>query len=117
MRQALAERHQLIEQRAAAIAEQAAADGAPWVRALGARPDDPRKQEAWVRYARTVAAYRDRYGITSDDALGPAPDGLAQKIDQARATQAIQRARALTTQRARPKAASNALTRRGARSL
>ena len=117
MRQALAERHQLIEQRAAALAEQAAADSAPWVRALGGRPNDPRKQEAWVRYARTVAAYRDRYSITDDDALGPEADGIAQKIDQARASQAIQRARALTTQRARPKAAPNALTRRGARSL
>ena len=117
MRQALAERHQLIEQRAAALAEQAAADGVPWVRALGSRPDDPRKQEAWARYARTVAAYRDRYGITDNDALGPAPDGIAQKIDQAHAAQAIQRARALATQRARPKAAPNALTRRDARSF
>ncbi|MBL3678896.1 MobF family relaxase [Leucobacter chromiireducens] len=117
MRQALAERHQLIEQRAAALAERATADGAPWVQALGARPDDPRKQEAWARYVRTVAAYRDRYGVTSDDALGPAPDGIAQTIDQARAAQAIQRARALTIQRERPKAAANALTRRGARSL
>ncbi len=117
MRRALAERHQLIEQRAATLAEQAAADGAPWMRALGARPDDPRKQEAWARYARTVAAYRDRYGVTSDDGLGPAPDGIAQKIDQARATQAIQRARALTTQRERPKAAPNALIRQRGRSL
>lgn len=117
MRQALAERHQLIEKRAATLAEQATADGTPWVRALGARPDDPRKQEAWTRYARTVAMYRDRYGITDDDPLGPEADGIAQKIDQARAAQAIQRARAFTTQRSRPKAAANALTRRGGRSL
>ncbi|UOQ61507.1 relaxase domain-containing protein [Leucobacter rhizosphaerae] len=117
MRQALAERHQLIEQRAAILADQAAADDAPWLRALGTQPDDPRKQGAWVRYARTVGAYRDRYGITSDDALGSEPEGVVQKIDHARAAQSIQRARALTTQRARPKAAPNALTRRGARSL
>ncbi len=101
MRQALAERHQLIEQRAAALAEQATADNATWMRALGARPDDPRKKEAWARHARTVAAYRDRYGVTSDDALGPAPDGIAQKIDHARAAQAIQRARALAVERSR----------------
>lgn len=117
MRQALAERHQLIEQRATALAEQAAADRAPWTQALGTRPEDPRKQEAWMRYARTVAAYRDRYGITGDDPLGPEAEETAQKIDHARAAQAILRAGSFTIQRTRPKAAKNALTRQSARSL
>ena len=117
MRQALAERHQLIEQRAAALVEHATADGSSWIEALGTLPEDPRKGEVWARYARTVAAYRDRYGITSDEPLGTVPDGVAQKIDYARAAQAIQRAKSLTTQRARPKASLNAMARRGARSL
>ncbi len=104
MKQALAERHQLIEHRAATLAEQAVADGAAWAQALGARPGEPRKQEAWNRYARTVAAYRDRYRVTSSDALGPEPDGVLQKIDYARAAQAIQRARALVSEQVRPQA-------------
>jgi len=89
----------------------------PWAQALGTRPEDPRKQEAWMRYARTVAAYRDRYGITGDDPLGPEAEETAQKIDHARAAQAILRAGSFTIQRTRPKAAKNALTRQSARSL
>lgn len=108
MRQALAERHQLIEQRAATLAERAATDDAPWIRALGDRPNHPRKKEAWLRYVRTVAAYRDRYGVTSDDPLGPEPDGIAQKIDQARAAQATQRAKGLTDRPTRQNASTRA---------
>ncbi len=104
MRHALAQRHQLIEERASALAEQAIADGAPWVRALGGRPGDPRNTDAWLRHARTVAAYRDRYAITTADPLGPEPDQVAQKIDRSRAAQALQRARTLTVRPPRPNA-------------
>ncbi|MGK0741809.1 MobF family relaxase [Leucobacter sp. Z1108] len=117
MKQALAERHQLIENRAATLAEQAIADGTAWAQALGSRPDEPRKREAWSRYACTVAAYRDRYTITSADALGPEPDGVAQKIDHARAAQAIQRAHALAAERARPQAGGRASARERGRTL
>ncbi|WP_045252421.1 MobF family relaxase [Microbacterium azadirachtae] len=104
MRRALAQRHQLIEERASAVAEQAVAAGAPWVQALGGRPDDPRKAGAWLQYARTVAAYRDRYAIATADPLGPEPDQVAQKIDRSRAAQALQWARTLTVRPARPNA-------------
>ncbi|WP_460648305.1 C-terminal helicase domain-containing protein [Leucobacter ruminantium] len=117
MKEALAERHQLIENRAAALAEQAIADGAAWAQALGARPDESRKQDAWNRHARTVAAYRDRYRIASAAALGAEPDGVAQKIDHARAAQAIQRARALTAEHAWPQAGGRASGRERGRTL
>ena len=117
IKQALAERHQLIENRAVTLTEQAIADGAVWTQALGARPDDPRRQESWNRYAHTVAAYRDRYAITSRDGLGPEPDGVAQKIDHARAAQALQRARALTAKHARSQAGGRAPVRERGRTL
>ncbi|WP_442928454.1 MobF family relaxase [Microbacterium sp. LB16] len=102
MRHALAQRHQLIEERASALTEQALTAGAPWVQALGGRPDDPRKTGTWLRQARTVAAYRDRYAITTADPLGPEPGPVAQKIDRSRAAQALQRARTLTVRPPRP---------------
>ena len=46
---------------------------------------------------RTVAAYRDRYGITTRTPLGPAPDSDAQKIDAARAKAALARLRDLAS--------------------
>ena len=39
--------------------------------ALGSAPRGPRKVATWRRHARTVAAYRDCYGITEDSPLGP----------------------------------------------
>lgn len=99
MRQALAERHQLIEERATTLAEQAITEDAAWTRALGAQPAEPRKAEAWARHARTVAAYRDRYRITSTEALGPETDNVEEKIDRERAAQALARARTLSTKR------------------
>jgi hypothetical protein len=39
----------------------------------------------------TVAAYRDRYGITDDSSLGPEPENAAQRIDAARARSALAR--------------------------
>ncbi|GAA3607847.1 hypothetical protein GCM10022199_09530 [Marihabitans asiaticum] len=40
-------------------------------------------------HARTVAAYRDRYGITEDTSLGPVPENTARKVDRARAEIAL----------------------------
>ena len=85
MRQALDERRELIETRADAVLDTARDAGEAWTRRLGDPPRDPRKTAAWQRYARTVAAYRDRYGITEDTPLGPVPENTAQKIDRARA--------------------------------
>ena len=100
MRHALDERRELIEARADATLDAATADKESWVMALGSPPRDPRKVATWRRHARTVAAYRDRYGITEDSPLGPMPESTAQKIDHARARVAVERAQAVTPLRA-----------------
>ncbi|WP_144589660.1 hypothetical protein, partial [Brevibacterium casei] len=41
------------------------------------------------RVARTIPAYRDRYQISDDTPLGPAPQTAPQKIDHARANAAL----------------------------
>ncbi|ACV05706.1 Multifunctional conjugation protein TraI [Kytococcus sedentarius] len=101
MRQALDERRELIEARADAVLDTARDAGEAWTRPLGDPPRDPRKTAAWRRHARTVAAYRDRYGITDDTPLGPAPENAAQKIDAARARSALVRARDIAQERPR----------------
>ncbi|PRY63312.1 conjugative relaxase-like TrwC/TraI family protein [Knoellia remsis] len=89
MRHALHERRELIETRADAVLDTARDAGEAWTRPLSEPPRDPRKAAAWRRYARTIAAYRDRYGITEDTPLGPVPENAAQKIDRARAEAAF----------------------------
>ena len=89
MRHALDERRELIEARADAVLDTARETGEAWTRPLGAPPRDPRKAQTWRRYVRTVAAYRDRYGITEDSPLGPTPESTVQKIDRARAEAAL----------------------------
>ncbi|WP_291050502.1 MobF family relaxase [Herbiconiux sp.] len=96
MRQALDERRDLIEQRADAVLDSALNDGATWTKALGSPPRPQAKRQAWFRNSRTVAAYRDRYGITDDTPLGPTPVATAQKIDAARAKAALDGARSVT---------------------
>ncbi|RAE44119.1 hypothetical protein DN540_39170, partial [Burkholderia multivorans] len=89
MRHALDERRELIEARADAVLDTARQAGELWTKPLGDPPRDPPKAAAWRRYARTVAAYRDRYGITEDSPLGPEPENASQKIDAARARSAL----------------------------
>ncbi|MEZ4588676.1 MAG: hypothetical protein R2909_20050 [Gemmatimonadales bacterium] len=96
MREALDQRSTLIEQRADAVLDTALDVSEPWTRDLGPQPSDPKAAAAWRGHARTVAAYRDRYTITTDRALGPEPEQTAQKIDAARARAALDRARTLT---------------------
>lgn len=72
MKQALAERQRLIEQRATALTDTAIANREPWTRAMGPRPHDPNARSTWTQHARTIAAYRDRYKISTDDILGTA---------------------------------------------
>ncbi|WP_454132636.1 MobF family relaxase [Microbacterium lacticum] len=95
MRKALTERRELIQQRAEAVLDQAIAERQEWVLAFGETPADASAAAAWKQQARTVAAYRDRYGATTRTPLGPAPDSDAQKIDAARARAALARLRDL----------------------
>lgn len=92
MRQALTERQGLIESRASAIFDRALNDGRSWVAGVGAPPKDARAAAAWRRHLLTVAAYRDRYGITDLSPLGAPAESEAQKIDAARARAEFDRA-------------------------
>ena len=91
MRAALHEREALIETRADAVLDTALTENAPWTKAIGTPPSDQHQAAVWRRAARTVAAYRDRYRITSQTPLGPEPATAAQKIDAARARAALDR--------------------------
>jgi hypothetical protein len=96
MRQALNERRELIEARADAVLRGSLTDEEPWTADLGTAPGGEKQQAAWWRAARTVAAYRDRYGITDDRTpLGPTPESTSQKIDAIRARAALNRAQAI----------------------
>lgn len=96
MRQSVDERRDLIEKRADDVLDAALNEGAAWTKALGSPPRPQAKRQAWRKYARTVAAYRDRYGITDDTPLGPTPVATAQKIDAARAKVALDGTRSVT---------------------
>ena len=89
MRQALDERRELIETRAEAVLDTACDAGEAWTRPLGEPPREPRTAAAWRRHGRTIAAYRDRYGITDVTPLGSPAESDTQKIDQARAAAAL----------------------------
>ena len=95
-RRALEERRALIEARADAILDQALRAKAPWTRALGVPPRGA--AEVWRRHALTVAAYRDRYGVTGTHAVGPEPQSEVQRADAARARRALGIARRLSDQ-------------------
>ena len=66
-----------------------------WLKRLGPAPEDDAERQRWMREVATVAAYRDRYGISARSALGEEPATVAQRRDAGRAEQAIRRARAI----------------------
>ena len=78
-----------------ALAERAVADKASWLKRLGTAPTTEAARRLWLHEVRTVAAYRDRYGVDGRRVLGE-PKNVAQKLDAARAEQAIRRARAIS---------------------
>lgn len=79
MRQALAEREDLMAARVDALTKAALEQPAPWVRSLTTT-----EQERRVAAVRAVVAYRDRWGITASSALGAVPDDDAQRLDYER---------------------------------
>ena len=100
-RQAIDERKELIESRARALAEDAVAGHEAWTRRLGPRPVDAGDGEAWLDAATTVAAYRDRYKITSDLPVGGGAKNDAQRADRQRALAALRAAALGGARRAR----------------
>lgn len=95
MAEALTGLADLMEGRAVTLAEKAVEDKAPWLKPLGAEPTPAAARRRWLHEVRTVAAYRDRYKVEGRRALGE-PKNEAQKLDAARAEQAIRRARAIS---------------------
>ncbi len=86
---ALRERYQLIEHRADTLLDSEIAADAPWLRRI---PRNGADTDRWRATARVVAAYRDRWGITGTQALGPTPDSTAphaHHADHRRATNAL----------------------------
>ena len=113
LQRGLDERAQLIESRALALAEAAVTEKEPWTKQAGAPPAG-RARRAWIGCLATVAAYRDRYGITDPEVSVGAPfQSSLQRIDAARARAALERARAL----AAPAKATNPAPRRPVRTL
>lgn len=92
----LAERGHAMEARARTLAAQAVVDAEPWVTALGTLPGDPTRRERWLREVSTVAAYRDRWHITSGSPLGAQTDvaSIEQTVQYRRGQAAMGRAKA-----------------------
>lgn len=93
-RRALDERRDLMEARADALLDRALAAKESWVVVLGT--PGAQAMAAWRRQARLVAAYRDRYGVASESALGREPVTDLQRVDAARARRALCLARQMT---------------------
>lgn len=95
MRQALTERRDLIETRADVLLDTALTEKHEWITKLGLQPKHARAAHAWRNAARTIAAYRDRYGVTGPAPLGAPAETETQKLDAARARTALDRAKNL----------------------
>ena len=94
LRRALLERHWLLDERAAAVLDEALLAGETWTRSLGVPPRGS-AASVWRRHACTVAAYRDRYGVVGSRTLGPPPQSAAQRLDAGRARAALDAAQRL----------------------
>lgn len=84
-REAIDQRKELIEARARALAEEAATSGEAWARRLGPHRFGEGLSAAWLDSATTIAAYRDRYKVTSDLPGGGVARSKAQRADRQRA--------------------------------
>ena len=92
----LRERQQLMESRASALVEVAMSGPESWLARLPQAPVESLERQRWMTAAKTVAAYRDRYGVTSQNPLGATAETDAQSLDRSRARQAIRRIEAVT---------------------
>lgn len=94
---ALTERAALIEARARSLAEISIRSGDPWIRRLGTVPTDPVLRARWMDSVVTVASYRDRYRVDTDDPIGSRAESAAQRSDSERAIEAMRSARVVAT--------------------
>jgi hypothetical protein len=97
MARALDDRQTLLEQRAREVATTAVQNLQPWAARLGSPPSDPVRRELWLQRLDTVAAYRERWGITDRTILGTRdPTSLEQEAQRRLAQSAIDRALSIT---------------------
>jgi hypothetical protein len=96
MNRALEDRQMLIEQRAREVATTAVENRQPWAARLGSPPPDPVRREMWLRRLDTVAAYRERWGITDRSVFGTRePTSLEQEAQRRLAQSAAEVALAI----------------------
>ena len=97
MARALDDRQTLIEQRAREAVSTAVKNRQPWAAQLGSPPSDPVRREVWLRRLDTVAAYRERWGITDRTILGTRePTSLEQEAQRRLAQSAVKSALSIT---------------------
>jgi hypothetical protein len=97
MARALEDRQTLLEQRAREMAITAVEHRQPWAAQLGTPPSDPVRREGWLRRLDTVAAYRERWGITDRTILGTRePTSLEQEAQHRLAQGAVEGALSIT---------------------
>jgi conjugative relaxase-like TrwC/TraI family protein len=110
-RRAIDERKHLIEDRARALAEEAVERRLAWLRRLGPPPTELSARESWLSEVSTVAAYRDRYSISSDVPAGSRSTNQAQESERRRALEAVRAAanHAERISRSRPVVAPTAI--------
>jgi hypothetical protein len=89
MRRALSGRRDLLRARALTLVDRALQENQPWITHLGQPPTGGKARRHWTRRAATIAAYRDRWAITTDDRLGPKPESTNQRLDRERAKTAL----------------------------
>ncbi|MGO9658033.1 MAG: AAA family ATPase [Acidimicrobiales bacterium] len=94
MARAVAEREDAIVRRARDLAEAAVRTGANWAKPFGVPPSRPVVAEAWRDRLSVIAAYRDRWSITTGSTLGDMADigSFAQAAHRNRARQAVEEA-------------------------
>ena len=96
MARALDDRQALLEQRAREVATTAVEKTQPWVAQFGSPPPDPFRRELWLGRLDTVAAYRERWGITDRTILGTRePTSLEQETQRRMAQSAVEGALAM----------------------
>jgi conjugative relaxase-like TrwC/TraI family protein len=89
---ALTERADAMNRRAHTLAEQAVAASAAWTRPLGPPPADPARHAAWLHEIAIVAAYRERWGVTSRDPIAADRATIEKTGHEKRAEAAADRA-------------------------
>ena len=97
MARALNDRQTLIERRAREMAIAAVESRQPWAAQLGSPPSDSIRRKLWLRRLDTIAAYRERWGITHRTVLGTrVPASLEQEAQRRLAQFAVEGALSIT---------------------